>query len=123
MVGHSLEYHPAIVELNRLVQEGHLGKIRYIYSSRLNLGKLRTEENILWSFAPHDISVILRILGEMRAHASAQGGSYLNPPVVDTTLRTLEFQSVVNAHIFVSWLHPLKEQKLCDIVTEKMSVF
>src|SRR5258708_9013062 len=112
MVGHILEYHPAIVELNRLVQEGHLGKIRYIYSSRLNLGKLRTEENILWSFAPHDISVILRILGEVPVHASAQGGSYLNPPIVDTTLTTLEFTGGVKHHIFVSWLYPFKEQKL-----------
>lgn len=123
MVGHILEYHPAIVELNRLIREGGLGKIQYIYSSRLNLGKLRTEENILWSFAPHDISVILRILGEIPAHASAQGGSYLNPPAVDTTLSTLEFPSGVKAHIFVSWLHPFKEQKLCVIGTEKMAVF
>lgn len=123
MVGHILEYHPAIVELNRLVQEGHLGKIQYIYSSRLNLGKLRTEENILWSFAPHDISVILRILGEMPAHATAQGGSYLNPPIVDTTLSTLDFAGGVKAHIFVSWLHPFKEQKLCVIGSERMAVF
>src|SRR5690348_10852559 len=123
MVGHILEYHPAIAELSRLVREGHLGKIQYIYSSRLNLGKLRTEENILWSFAPHDISVILRILGELPTHVSAQGGSYLNPPVVDTTLSTLEFQSGAKAHIFVSWLHPFKEQKLCVIGSEKMAVF
>lgn len=123
MVGHILEYHPAIVELNRLIREGHLGKIQYIYSSRLNLGKLRTEENILWSFAPHDISVILRILGELPEYAAAHGGSYLNPPVVDTTLSTLEFQSGVKAHIFVSWLHPFKEQRLCVIGTEKMAVF
>ena len=123
MVGHILEYHPAIVELNRLVKEGHLGKIQYIYSSRLNLGKLRTEENILWSFAPHDISVILRILGEMPVHATAQGGSYLNPPIVDTTLSTLEFAGGVKAHIFVSWLHPFKEQKLCVIGSERMAVF
>jgi UDP-2-acetamido-3-amino-2,3-dideoxy-glucuronate N-acetyltransferase len=123
MVGHILEYHPAIIELNRLIREGHLGKIQYIYSSRLNLGKLRTEENILWSFAPHDISVILGILGEMPVYAAAQGGSYLNPPIVDTTLSTLEFQGGVKAHIFVSWLHPFKEQKLCVIGTEKMAVF
>src|SRR5260370_37241799 len=101
MVGHSLEYHPAIVELNRLIREGHLGKIHYIYSSRLNLGKLRTEKNILWSFAPHDISVILRILGEIPAHASAHGGRYLNPRVVDTTLSTLEYQTGVHAGIIV----------------------
>jgi UDP-2-acetamido-3-amino-2,3-dideoxy-glucuronate N-acetyltransferase len=123
MVGHILEYHPAITELNRLIQQGHLGKIQYIYSSRLNLGKLRTEENILWSFAPHDISVILRILGEVPLFATAQGGSYLNPPTVDTTLSTLEFRNGVKAHIFVSWLHPFKEQRLCIIGTEKMAVF
>src|SRR5439155_24359561 len=91
MVGHILEFHPAIIELKRLIQQGHLGKIQYIYSSRLNLGKLRTEENILWSFAPHDISVILQMLNEVPLRASAQGGSYLNPPIVDTTLSTLEF--------------------------------
>jgi UDP-2-acetamido-3-amino-2,3-dideoxy-glucuronate N-acetyltransferase len=123
MVGHILEYHPAIIELKRLVQHGHLGKIQYIYSSRLNLGKLRTEENILWSFAPHDISVILQMLGETPVLAAAHGGSYLNPPLVDTTLSTLEFASGVKAHIFVSWLHPFKEQKLCVIGSEKMAVF
>jgi UDP-2-acetamido-3-amino-2,3-dideoxy-glucuronate N-acetyltransferase len=123
MVGHILEYHPAITELNRLIQQGHLGKIQYIYSSRLNLGKLRTEENILWSFAPHDISVILRILGEVPLYATSQGGSYLNPPIVDTTLSTLEFQGGVKAHNFVSWLHPFKEQKLCIIGSERMAVF
>jgi UDP-2-acetamido-3-amino-2,3-dideoxy-glucuronate N-acetyltransferase len=123
MVGHILEYHPAVVELNRLIREGDLGKIQYIYSSRLNLGKLRTEENILWSFAPHDICTILGILGELPTSVAAQGGSYLNPPIVDTTLSTLEFQSGVKAHLFVSWLHPFKEQKLCVIGTEKMAVF
>ena len=123
MVGHILEYHPAITELTRLIQQGHLGKIQYIYSSRLNLGKLRTEENILWSFAPHDISVILRILGEVPLYATAQGGSYLNPPIVDTTLSTLEFRDGVKAQIFVSWLHPFKEQRLCIIGTERMAVF
>jgi UDP-2-acetamido-3-amino-2,3-dideoxy-glucuronate N-acetyltransferase len=123
MVGHILEYHPAIVELNRLVRKGHLGKIQYIYSSRLNLGKLRTEENILWSFAPHDISVILHLLGETPIRATAQGGSYLNPPLVDTTLSTLEFATGVKAHIFVSWLHPFKEQKLCVIGNQRMAVF
>src|SRR6266513_2213176 len=123
MVGHILEYHPAIIELKRMVQQGHLGKIQYIYSSRLNLGKLRTEENILWSFAPHDISVILQMLGEIPIRASAQGGSYLNPPIVDTTLSTLDFASGVKAHIFVSWLHPFKEQKLCVIGSQRMAVF
>lgn len=123
MVGHILEYHPAVVELKRLVQQGQLGKIQYIYSSRLNLGKLRTEENILWSFAPHDVSAILQMLNEVPIRATAQGGTYLNPPIVDTTLSTLEFASGVKAHVFVSWLHPFKEQKLCVIGSEKMAVF
>jgi len=123
MVGHILEYHPAIHALKELVRKGELGRIQYIHSSRLNLGKLRTEENILWSFAPHDISAILYLLGETPARASAQGGSYLNPPLVDTTLSTLDFASGVKAHIFVSWLHPFKEQKLAIVGSNKMAVF
>lgn len=123
MVGHILEYHPVIKELKQLIQKGELGKIQYIYSSRLNLGKLRTEENILWSFAPHDISVILYLLGEAPTRASAQGGCFLNPPIMDTTLSTLDFASGVKAHIFVSWLHPFKEQKLAIIGNKKMAVF
>ena len=111
MVGHILEYHPAILELKRMIRDGVLGNIHYIYSSRLNLGKLRTEENILWSFAPHDI---LRhpVSARRRTHAAIYaGGSYLRQNV-DTTLTTCEFPSGVQAHIFVSWLHPFKEQKL-----------
>ena len=81
MVGHVLEYHPAIKELQRLIQAGELGRIQYIYSSRLNLGKLRTEENILWSFAPHDISAVLFLLGEAPTRAASHGGSYLSPPL------------------------------------------
>ena len=123
MVGHILEYHPAITTLKKLIREGQLGKIQYIYSSRLNLGKLRTEENILWSFAPHDISAILSLLGEVPVHASAHGGKYLNSHIYDTTLSTLDFKSGVAAHIFVSWLHPFKEQKLMIVADRKMAVF
>ena len=123
MVGHILEYHPAILELRRLIREGELGRIQYIYSSRLNLGKLRTEENILWSFAPHDISAILFLLGETPIRVSAHGGNYVDPRTFDTTLTTCEFASGVQAHIFVSWLHPFKEQKLAVVGTRKMAVF
>lgn len=123
MVGHILEYHPAIRELRRLVELGELGKIQYIYSSRLNLGKLRTEENILWSFAPHDVSVILSLLKEVPDKVTAQGGFYLHPAIADTTLTTCHFRSGVMAHIFVSWLHPFKEQKLCVIGDRSMAVF
>ena len=123
MVGHILEYHPAILELRKLIRNGQLGRIQYIHSSRLNLGKLRTEENILWSFAPHDISAILFLLGETPARVNAHGGSYVDPRTVDTTLTTCEFASGVQAHIFVSWLHPFKEQKLAVVGTRKMAVF
>jgi UDP-2-acetamido-3-amino-2,3-dideoxy-glucuronate N-acetyltransferase len=123
MVGHILQYHPAILKLKELITQGELGKINYIYSSRLNLGKLRTEENILWSFAPHDISAILFLLDEMPAKVASQGGTYLNPQIADTTLTTCEFPSGVKAHIFVSWLHPFKEQKLAIVGGKKMAVF
>jgi UDP-2-acetamido-3-amino-2,3-dideoxy-glucuronate N-acetyltransferase len=123
MVGHILEYHPAIIELKRLITSGELGKIQYIYSNRLNLGKLRTEENILWSFAPHDISAILFLLGEMPLELSTHGGSYLNAGIVDTTLTSAVFRSGVRAHIFVSWLHPVKEQKLTIVADKQMAVF
>jgi UDP-2-acetamido-3-amino-2,3-dideoxy-glucuronate N-acetyltransferase len=123
MVGHLLEYHPGILKLKEMVSSGELGKINYIHSTRLNLGKVRTEENILWSFAPHDISVILLLLGEMPSEVSAHGGSYLNQGVADVTMTTMDFPSGVKSHIFVSWLHPYKEQKLVIVGDRKMAVF
>jgi UDP-2-acetamido-3-amino-2,3-dideoxy-glucuronate N-acetyltransferase len=123
MVGHLLEYHPAVIKLKDLINAGELGKIKYIYSNRLNLGKFRTEENILWSFAPHDISVILDLLDEMPKEVSAQGGNYLNPDITDVTITTMDFPDGVKAHIFVSWLHPYKEQKLVVIGGQKMIMF
>jgi UDP-2-acetamido-3-amino-2,3-dideoxy-glucuronate N-acetyltransferase len=123
MVGHILEYHPAITKLKELIDKGKLGKIRYIYSNRLNLGKFRTEENILWSFAPHDISIILYLLNEMPHEVSCHGGNYLNPHVTDVTVTNMDFPSGVKAHIFVSWLHPYKEQKLIVIGDKKMMLF
>ena len=123
MVGHILEYHPAIIKLKEMISSGELGKINYIYSNRLNLGKFRTEENILWSFAPHDISVILSLLGEMPSEVSAHGGEYLNQDITDVTVTNMTFPSGTKAHIFVSWLHPYKEQKLIVIGDKKMVVF
>jgi UDP-2-acetamido-3-amino-2,3-dideoxy-glucuronate N-acetyltransferase len=123
MVGHLLRYHPAIVELRRLLRAGELGRVEYISSSRLNLGKLRTEEDILWSFAPHDISAILHLLDEVPTRVVAQGASYLNHPISDVTLTILSFASGVKAHVFVSWLHPFKEQKLVLVGDRKMAVF
>jgi len=123
MVGHLLHYHPAIIELRRMIQDGELGRIEYISSSRLNLGKLRTEENILWSFAPHDISAILHLLGERPGGVTAQGAGYLNQAISDVTLTIMDFASGVKAHVFVSWLHPFKEQKLVVVGDRKMAVF
>ena len=123
MVGHLLWYHPAVVRLNELIRAGELGRIRYIYSSRLNLGKIRREENILWSFAPHDLSVILGLLGEMPDAVQAQAGNYLHDRIADVTVSLLSFPSGVKAHIFVSWLHPFKEQKLIVVGDRKMAVF
>ena len=123
MVGHLLHYHPAIEALRRMVRDGELGRIEYISSSRLNLGRLRTEEDILWSFAPHDISAIVHLLGEDPTNVAAQGASYLNHPISDVTLTILSFASGVQAHIFVSWLHPFKEQRLVVVGNKKMAVF
>jgi UDP-2-acetamido-3-amino-2,3-dideoxy-glucuronate N-acetyltransferase len=123
MVGHILHYHPAVTRLKELIESGELGKIQYLYSNRLNIGKIRAEENILWSFAPHDISAILMLLGEMPETVYATGGSYLQHQIPDTTLTALDFPSGVKAHIFVSWLHPFKEQKLVVVGDKKMAVF
>lgn len=123
MVGHILEYHPAVSLLKEIIQRGDLGEILYLYSNRLNLGKVRQEENILWSFAPHDISVICSLLGAEPIEVSASGGSYLQSGIADVTITNLTFAAGVRAHIFVSWLHPYKEQKLVVVGSRKMAVF
>ncbi len=123
MVGHILEYHPAILKLKEFVDSGELGVIHYVYSNRVNLGKVRQEENILWSFAPHDISVILLLMGRMPEWASTSGQNYLQHEIADVTMTCLAFPGKPRAHIFVSWLHPFKEQKLVVIGSKKMAVF
>jgi len=123
MVGHLLQYHPAVVTLKKLVSDGELGKVQYIYSNRLNLGKIRREENILWSFAPHDISVILSLAGEMPNRVTTMGANYLQQQVADVTLSSLFFPSGIRAHIFVSWLHPYKEQRMVVVGDRKMALF
>jgi len=123
MVGHLLEYHPAVLKLREIIASGELGKINYIYSNRLNFGKVRTEENALWSFAPHDVAVILRLMGHAPVEVSACGGSYLTNGIADTTLSNLRFDDESRAHIFVSWLHPFKEQRLVVVGDKKMAIF
>ena len=123
MVGHVLEYHPAIAQLIRMVRRNELGKVRYIYSNRVSLGRVRREENILWSFAPHDVAVILRLMNAAPFQVSACGGSYLQANIADVTITNLLFDNGVRAHMFVSWLHPFKEQRLVVVGSEKMASF
>jgi UDP-2-acetamido-3-amino-2,3-dideoxy-glucuronate N-acetyltransferase len=123
MVGHLLQYHPAFIKLKELAATGELGRINYIYSHRLNLGKIRREENILWSFAPHDISMILSLAGSEPEKVQTTGGYYLHQRIADVTTTHLDFPSGLKAHIFVSWLHPFKEQKLVVVGDKKMVVF
>jgi UDP-2-acetamido-3-amino-2,3-dideoxy-glucuronate N-acetyltransferase len=124
MVGHLLQYHPCIQRMQSLLADGELGKLHYITSNRLNLGKIRREENALWSFAPHDISVILSLTGGgLPEQVRCTGESYLTRGVADTTLTSLRFSAGVRAHVFVSWLNPFKEQKLTVVGSRGMLVF
>ena len=124
MVGHLLQYHPCVQKLQSLLAEGELGKLHYITSNRLNLGKIRREENALWSFAPHDISVILSLAGnQVPERVSCTGESYLTNGVADTTLTAMKFAGGGRAHIFVTWLNPFKEQKLTVVGSNGMAVF
>ncbi|MEE2821828.1 MAG: Gfo/Idh/MocA family oxidoreductase [Acidobacteriota bacterium] len=123
MVGHILEYHGAVIALKEMVESQELGQLLYLYSNRANLGKVRQEENILWSFAPHDVSVLSTLIGEEPISVASSGASYLQPDIVDITVTTLSFPQGIRAHIFVSWLHPYKEHKMVVIGDRKMAVF
>ncbi len=123
MVGHLLEYHPAVGQLRSFLENEELGNVNYLYSNRLNFGKIRTEENALWSFAPHDVAVILRLLNEIPIEVGCVGGNYVSPERADVTVSTFRFESGRRAHIFVSWLNPFKEQKLVVVGEQKMAVF
>lgn len=124
MVGHLLHYHPCVLKLQEIVAQGGIGKLQYVVSNRLNHGSYRTEENALWNFAPHDVSVILSLCGfQLPEKVRCVGADYLSHGVADTTLTTLLFNGGVRAHIYVSWLNPFKEQKLTVIGSHGMAVF
>ncbi len=123
MVGHLLQYHPAFLKLMSLCRDGALGKVNYIASNRLNFGKIRVNENALWSFAPHDISMILALFNDEPDTVNAVGHCYLNKTVADVTTTHLTFASGQAAHIHVSWLHPIKEQRLFVIGDKGMAFF
>ena len=123
MVGHVLLYHPAIIKLKDLYKSGEIGKLQYIYSNRLNLGAIRSEENILWSFAPHDISIIQYLTETNPIEISSHGAHFVQNGIEDTTITYLKYPNNIHAHIFVSWLHPFKEQRLVVIGDKGMMVF
>ena len=123
MVGHLLQYHPVFTAVRGLVASGDLGCLRYIYSNRLSFGKVRSEEDVIWSFAPHDISMILSLTGQEPESVRTESASILQSNVADTATVHMAFKSGLKAHIFVSWLHPYKEQKLVVIGDSAMAVF
>lgn len=123
MVGHQLHFHPAIVKMKELLNKGEIGSLKWIYSNRLNLGKIRPYENVLWSFAPHDISLILEFVKSKVKNIDVQSSKILNNNIEDTTLTLLTFNNLIKAHIFVSWIHPFKEQRFVLVGTEGSMVF
>lgn len=122
-VGHILHYHAAVIRMKEIIRAGVIGRLQYIYSRRLSLGKIRREENILWSFAPHDISLILGLTGEEPHYVDSVGNNFLHARIPDVTMTNLKFPSGIGAHIFVSWLNPFKEQKLVVVGSNGMLVF
>ena len=123
LAGHLLVFHAAVDRLRTLIQGGELGKIFYLYGLRVNLGQVRQDENALWSFGPHDVSVALHLLGEAPTRVAAHGKSYLQPKIEDVVFLTMEFASGVLAHVQLSWLDPHKERKLTVVGAKKMVVF
>jgi predicted dehydrogenase len=123
MVGHLLEYHPGVAKLKEIADSGELGEIHYIYSNRLNLGKLRADENALWSLGAHDVSVLLHLAGEEPYELEARGESYMRPGVEDVVFGFLRFPSGLAAHLHLSWLDPHKERRFTVVGSRRMATF
>ena len=123
MVGHQLHFHPAVQKMKKLISSNEIGAIKYVYSNRLNLGKIRPNENVLWSFAPHDISMILEIVNSKIKKIEVHSNKVLNRKTEDTTISLITFQNNVKAHIFVSWIHPFKEQRFTVVGSKGSIVF
>lgn len=123
MVGHLLQYHPVFVALREMVRGGDLGKLRYAYSHRLSTGKFRVEEDAFWSLAPHDVSMLLALFDEAPSHVRQSGLDFVTDGIADETRLDMVFPSGGRAHVFASWLHPFKEQRLVVVGEEAMAVF
>jgi predicted dehydrogenase len=123
LVGHLLEYHPVVERLQAMVADKTLGELYYLYAQRVNLGQIRPDENALWSFGPHDVSVALFLLGEAPVSVTAQGHSYLQQGIEDIVFLHMTFRSGVMAHVQMSWLDPHKERRLTVVGSKQMAVF
>jgi predicted dehydrogenase len=123
MVGHILLFHPAIRKIKEIIDSGRIGKLHYVYSTRLNTGTVRTEENVFWSFAPHDISVLDYFIGQSAIKIEAKASSFLQDGIADFAMAQMSYPDNVQAHIFTSWLHPIKEQKLVVVGSKGMISF
>jgi predicted dehydrogenase len=123
MVGHLLEYHPAVQRLKALIDEGELGSLYYLYGNRLNLGVLRANENALWSLGAHDVSVVLHLIGEEPVRCTAQGACYVQDGIEDVVFCFLQFPSGITAHLHLSWLDPHKERRLTVVGARRMATF
>ncbi|WP_027364656.1 Gfo/Idh/MocA family protein [Desulfotruncus alcoholivorax] len=123
MVGHLLLFHPAIKKIKEVIDSGKIGQLYYVYSTRLNLGTVRTEENVFWSFAPHDISILDYFIGQPTIKIEAKGAKFLQDKIYDVTMTQFVYSGNIHAHIFVSWLHPFKEQRLVVVGSHGMISF
>lgn len=123
MVGHVFEYNPAVRHIKHLLDEGAIGDIYYLYSTRVNLGRVQSDVNALWSIAPHDISIALYLFGQMPESVSARGARYLNGAVEDVVFMTLHFANGVLAHVHASWLDPSKTRRMTVVGSEKMIIY
>ena len=115
IVGHLLLFHPAIIKMKELLEDGIIGNIQYLYSNRLNLGVVRKEENVFWSFAPHDIALFQYFSNSFPNKIISSGGAFINKEIFDTTITYIKYPSGIQGHIYVSWLHPFKEHRLVII--------
>ena len=123
LIGHVLLFHPAIIKIKKLIINGKIGELQYIYSNRLNLGKVRTQENVFWSLAPHDIAIFQYLTNSTPKVINAEGSTFLQQGIPDSTITQLEYENGVKGHIFVSWLHPFKEHRLVVIGSDAMISF
>lgn len=123
MVGHILLFHPAIRKIKELIDSGKIGKLHYVYSTRLNTGTVRTEENVFWSFAPHDISILDYFIGQSAIKTEAKASNFLQPHIADFAMAQMSYPNNVHGHIFTSWLHPIKEQKIIVVGSKAMISF